>query len=200
MRRNINMAIVFVSTIIAIILHTTFIAGILPIIPFFLAFNIICLLYYRESRLIIAYHVTMIFFISGYYVYFGQLINDDGLLTLFRAFMDFGSLIILLISFVLTFTSRIKKFVPQGLLIIAIWAFVFYSSTTLVITGYIAAIVGPNPFDIEQAIMAFRIVGIVIWGLLGFLQIYLIAQFDRSLKRKNYRAQKRVDQINEMYY
>lgn len=199
-RQKINMLIVFLSTLIALFLHITNILGVWPVLFFFVMFNLIYLIFYRDTRLKIAYHVVMILYMSGYFIYFYQLIRDPEILLLFRAFMDFGSVAIIIIAFVITFTDESKHFVNQFLIIIAFWAVTFYSTFTLQNLYYIEAIFGPNRTDIENAVMAFRVIGFVFWGLFAFVHAYLIYRSDERLQRKEYMERKRIEDINQMYY
>lgn len=200
MRKNINMLIAFISTILAILGHITGIFGVIPVIFLFLGFNIICLISYRESRLFIAYHVIMILYICGYYVFFYGVVSDPQIANLFRAFMDFGNFILVIIAFALTFTYEKNRKIVQGLFLIVVWALVFHSTYTIVILNNIAAFVGPERIPIERAQSAFYIAGLILWGLIAFLQVYLINAFDLELTRREFRTQKRLKDIDEMYY
>lgn len=199
-RQKINMFIVFLSTLIALYLHITNIFGVWPVLLFFIVFNIISLIFYRDTRLKIAYHVVMIFYFSGYFIFFYRLIRNPEFTILFRAFMDFGSVTLVLIAFVITFTDTQKKFVNPLLLIISLWAITFYSTFTLQNLYYLQAIFGPDRTDIENAHMVFFIIGYVIWGLLAFVFAYLIYQSDELLQRKEYRKKKRLKEIDDMFY
>lgn len=199
-RQKINMLIVFLSTLISLILHITDIFGQWPVILFFIVFNLVFLIFYRDTRLKIAYHVIMILYISGYFIFFYRLIRDPDITMLFRAFMDFGSVALVIVAFVITFTDDSKKFVNQYLLIIALWAVIFYSTYTLQTLYYLRAIFGPDRASIENALMAFKVLGFVLWGLVAFTQAYLIYRSDELLQRRDYRKQKHLEKINNMYY
>lgn len=199
-RQKINMLIVFLSTLIALFFHITNILGAWPVIIFYIGFNLVFLIFYRDTRLKIAFHVINIFYISGYFVFFYRLINDPQLAILFKAFMDFGSITLVIVAFVITFTDGTKKFVNQFLMIIALWQVVYYSTFTLQTLLYIEAIFGPDRVSIENALMAFRVSGFIFWGLTAFAHAYLIYRSDELLQKREYQEKKRIEEVNLMYY
>ena len=199
-RQTQNMIIVFLSTALSLILFITGYVGIWPVMILLMGFNIIFLIYYRDSWLKNAYHITMMLYISGYFGYFYQLIHHQDVLVLFRAFIDFGSMALIIISFVITFTDRTHKIVNSLYVFIAVWAMTFYSNFTFQHIYYLTAFFGPSYSNVAAAIQIFQIIGLVLWGSLSLIYAYMIYHSDQLLQKKHANQQKQIEQINQIYY
>ncbi|HKL47633.1 MAG TPA: hypothetical protein VJ878_03105, partial [Candidatus Izemoplasmatales bacterium] len=123
-RRNINIIIVAFATIFAI-LTQIFIHP--SVILFMLAFNIICLIHYRESAFIIAFHITSILLISGFFIIGLNLVSDPDLYMLFHFFVSAGSFVIVIVAFIVILQNRTEKGIEKSLIFIAIIFYIFYT-------------------------------------------------------------------------
>ena len=197
MRRTINIIIIAIATLLAGFSQ----ALLLPVVIIFMAaFNIICLIYYRKTRLIIAFHVVNIFLISGFFVRVFNLVPDQGILLLFSAFMDVGSFALFFVTFGILLQNKIEKRVERAMMFVTIYYIIFYTLTRFQIINYLNIIFSPVRADMLQAVQTFFIINYVFIGIVGIVQVYLIIKFDEYKTRDDYREQKRLQEIENMFY
>jgi len=197
MRRNINIAIVSLATILAIytqaVMHPS-------VILFLLAFNIIGLIYYRESAFIIAYHVTSMFLITGFFVYVMGLVSDPGVFLLFRFFVDGGGFAIIIVAFIVILQNRSEKGIERSMMVIALVYYIFYTFTRFQTMAYLETLFSPVARDVNNALGAFFVTNLVFVAIVGILQVYMVIRFDIRKERREYLEKKKKLEIDQMFY
>ncbi|QWC00343.1 hypothetical protein KHQ88_01885 [Mycoplasmatota bacterium] len=201
MRRNINMIIVFLSSIIAAVLWFLGIVGVIPVILCMVLFNLISLIYYGETRLVIAYHIVTILMITGFFVTSYGLIPQEDLALLFMSFMDIGSFALFFISFGIILQNRMKLSLERIMMLITVYNIIFYTSTRFTILGYVVGFFRtPELNSVENIVLVFTIVNYVFMFIIAFVQAFLIYKFDERLSRREYLEEKRIKKIEKLFY
>jgi hypothetical protein len=197
MRRNLNIVIVSLATLLAIytqaVMHPS-------VILFMLAFNIIGLIYYRESAFIIAFHVTSMFLITGFFVFVMRLISDPGLFLLFRFFVDAGGFAIIIVAFIVILQNRSEKGIERSMMLVALVYYIFYTFTRFQIMAYLETLFSPIARDVNNALGAFFVTNLVFVAIIGILQIYMVIRFDIRRERREYLEKKKKLEIDQMFY
>ncbi|MGE4571831.1 MAG: hypothetical protein AB7E09_03715 [Candidatus Izemoplasmatales bacterium] len=197
MRRNINISLILISGLLFGLfqsLNTPFM--LIPV----LVFNVLCLIFYRSTRLITAFHATNIFLITGFIGRAFILIPDTGAIMLFSAFVDVGSFAIFFVTFGIMLQNQLPRLMERLLMFIAIYYIAFYTSTRFSIIAQLRTLFSPNRQDMLEAVNGFVIVNYVFIGIITLVQAYLIFRFDDIKTREDYRENKRREEIENMFY
>lgn len=198
MRKTINISIIAITTILAgltqyFLFPYAFI--------FFWSFNIISLIMYRETPLMVAWHITRMLLITGFFVtLYGLFRNDYSMSLLFMSFMDAGAFVLFLISFGIILQNKTTKRVERFMMVITIFYIIFYTMTRWQIIAYIEVLFSPVNQDIQNGIYAFIITNYVLIALIGLIEIYLVTVFDGYLDKRIYLEKKRIDTIDKLFY
>jgi len=200
MRKTRNILIVLVGVGLSIFLRLFNFNWAIPIIISLVIFHIISLIYYRETRLIIGFHVTAIFLITGYFVYYGQLIDDPQVSLLFRAFDDFGSWILFFLAFGIILQNKTSRFIERSLMVITIFYIIYYTQTRFQIINYLYTIFYPIQRDINNALGGFLAAQYVLLAGIAVLEAFLVSHFERRLSKRKYLEKKHQQEVQEMFY
>ncbi|MDA3931149.1 MAG: hypothetical protein PF513_00275 [Tenericutes bacterium] len=201
MRKYINMTIVFLSTILAGVFWFTGIVGYLPIAGLMIVFNIICLIFYRETRLIIAYHAVTIFIIIGFFVTAYQLVSTEEVWLLFRSFVDVGGFAIFFISFGILLQTKTRLSIERLLMTLTVYNILFYTSNRYVITGYLVGFFQTNEAGtVNRIISSFNITNFVVMFFVALIQVYLIYRFDKRLTKRGFLEDRKQQRIEDKFY
>ncbi|MFP4479084.1 MAG: hypothetical protein ACLFPM_06580 [Candidatus Izemoplasmatales bacterium] len=201
MRKYINMTIVFLSTVLAGLLWFLGFSNLLIVAGLMVVFNIVSLIFYRETRLIIAYHVVTIFIIIGFFVSYFRLVTTEELWLLFRSFVDAGGFAIFFISFGIVLQNRTKVTLEVMLMVITVYNLIFYTSNRLTIMNYLVGFFRTTSFNsVERIIFSFNITNFIAMFIIAFIQVYLIYKLDKRLEKQEYLHHKKIQRIEDNFY
>jgi len=195
------MTIVFISTILAGVIWFFGFDSLLLVAGLMAVFNIICLIFYKESRLIIAYHTVSVFIIIGFFVTAYRLVNTEDVWLLFRSFVDVGGFAIFFISFGILLQAKTKLSIERLLMTVTVYNLIFYTSNRLRILNYVIGIFRTTEAgSVDEIIMGFNIANFVVMFFIALIQIYLIYRFDKRLEKREYLNGKRLARIENNFY
>lgn len=197
LRRNLNITIIAIASLLAIL--TQIFMHPITII-FMVAFHIISLIYYRETAMIIAYHVMGIILITAYFVFGFGLVADPDIFLLMRFFVDAGGFAVIITMFIVVLQNKTEKGIEKTFIYTGVFYYMFYTFNRFQIMGYIETIYYPIQRNINNALGVFFVVNLVFLALNGLLQIYAIIRLDFRKRKRAFLKEKKAREIEQLFY
>lgn len=197
LRRNLNITIIAIASLLAIL--TQIFMHPITII-FMVTFHIISLIYYRETAMIIAYHVMGIILITAYFVFGFGLVNDPDIFLLMRFFVDAGGFAVIITMFIVVLQNKTEKGIEKTFIYTGVFYYMFYTFNRFQIMGYIETIYYPIQRNINNALGVFFVVNLVFLALNGLLQIYAIIRLDFRKRKRAFLKEKKAREIEQLFY
>ena len=118
----------------------------------YIPFNVISLIFYRESKMITAYHGMQIFSLFGYFMLYQLAGRSFSLLGLI-SFL--GSFVTALIAFGVVLQNKTYKLNERSFMWFAVYGFIFFSLYQPFILNLFTNFFGPDPVAIDRTIDTF---------------------------------------------
>lgn len=186
-----------ISTVLGIILQLN--SNPLALI-FLISFNIICLIFYRRTRAIVAYHITTIFLMIGYFFTIYGISPDRDFAMLFSAFVDVGTFAIIIVPFIIILKNENESRIEAFMMITGVLRVIYYTSTKFQIMYYLEVFFYPNFVNVRVALRTFSLSNFVFLGIILIMQVYMIQRFDFQTRKEIRLARKHKQRVQEMFY
>jgi hypothetical protein len=190
--------------IIYIILLLTGVANILfyliyglpiPILFFILyvPFHVISLIFYRDSKMITAYHILQIIHLFGYFMIFQ---TNSQYFRLFGIISFFGVILTAIVAFGVVLQHRTDKFNERTMMWLTIYSLMFYSLYAPLILNLFTNFFGPDPLAIRRTVEVFLIVQMILYAVNIVLQLVSIHNNEINIYFKK-EAKRRAEEQNQ---
>ncbi len=199
MRKRINIIIIIVSTIAFVVLYAMGVNNPLILTLLTIPFYLINLIYYRETRLFIAYNFVTIISLVGYF-FFVFYVTSFPLNLVIQAMTDIGKFIYFFLMFGIVLQNKIDKKIERILIYLTLFNIVFLSLSIFTVSGFIAGFVSYERLTQLSTLVFLNVVFLVLYFLNAFVKIYVVIVLDR---RKTYRINRekiRQEKIKNSFY
>ncbi|MDD3129718.1 MAG: hypothetical protein PHF05_00685 [Candidatus Izemoplasmatales bacterium] len=182
-KRHLFIPIIIIFFLIHLYLYYFVFDEIRPLISFILTspFYIIVFVYYRETKLLETFSFISIFTnlsfwvflsLSSMYNFFSPNLRLVGIVSFF------GSVINMIIGFGIVLQSNRNRFVSLSIFLISIINFFFASYYKFFLEDLVAALFGPNPTGVNDALIVLEIFYVVLQFIIVIVQSIIIFIFD----------------------
>lgn len=182
-KRHLFIPIIIIFFLIHLYLYYFVFDEIIPLISFILTspFYIIVFVYYRETKLLETFSFISIFTnlsfwvflsLSSMYNFFSPNLRLVGIVSFF------GSVINMIIGFGIVLQSNRNRFVSLSIFLISIINFFFASYYKFFLEDLVAALFGPNPTGVNDALIVLEIFYVVLQFIIVIVQSIIIFIFD----------------------
>ncbi|PKK95573.1 MAG: hypothetical protein CVV60_00505 [Tenericutes bacterium HGW-Tenericutes-5] len=137
----------------------------------FITFNVISLIFYRESKMITGYHAMTIVSLFGYFMLY-QLAGRNFSLLGIISFL--GSFITVLIAFGVVLQNKTYKLNERSFMWFAVYGFIFFSLYQPFILNLITNFFGPDPVAIDRTVDTFFLLRTILIGVNVVLQLIIV--------------------------
>lgn len=137
----------------------------------YIPFNVISLIFYRESKMITAYHAMQIFSLFGYFMLL-QLAGQ--LFSLFGIISFLGSFVTALVAFGVVLQNKTYKLNERSFMWFAIYGFIFFSLYQPFILNLITNFFGPDPVAIDRTVDIFFLFRTILLVFNVILQLIIV--------------------------
>jgi len=178
-RKRIIFLIITLSALISIfLLETLGLKSGLLILVFMIPFNIISLIFYRESKLITTYHVMQIISLSGYllmYQFPGEYFRFFGLISFL------GIIITIILAFGTILQNKTFKFNERGFIYFSIFTLLFYSMYTPYLLNLLKNFFGPDPIALKSTESVYYFLGTYLIVINMIIQLVIVNNNEISI-------------------
>jgi len=137
----------------------------------FIPFNVISLIFYRESKMITAYHAMQIFSLFGYFM----LYQFQGIsFSLFGIISFFGSFVTALIAFGVVLQNKTYKLNERSFMWFAVYGFIFFSLYQPYILNLFTNFFGPDPVAVDRTVDTFFLFRTIFIAVNVILQLIIV--------------------------
>jgi hypothetical protein len=171
-RKTIVYLIILIAGIVNVILSQTFNSSIaLLVFAVYIPFHVISLIFYRESKIITAYHIFQIINLFGFFAlsqFQGAFFRVFGIMSFF------GAIVTVLLAFGAVLQHKTYKLNERSFMWFSVFGFIFFSIYQPYILNLLSAFFGNLTIEIRQTQTVFFLVRTILLGINVVLQLLCV--------------------------